>query len=189
MAPRLTLKNINKMKFFIIPAQQNSPTANRYSRQTYRFPYVFGDVSCTLRQEDMARRHKSQKAHCRTVVTLPIPPAPDALPSWIQTLLNPDFMRKRTRMTMAPVRIFLSSPSDLRPERAAALRLIARLNSEFAHHFRVEAVSFRRALLRWRHVAGPIIWDACLATADSQAETAASNMMSKRYWGRTVGKA
>jgi ankyrin repeat protein len=47
-------------------------------------------------------------------------------------------------MTLAPVRIFLSSPSDLRPERAASLRLIARLNSEFAHHFRVEAVMWEQ---------------------------------------------
>lgn len=38
------------------------------------------------------------------------------------------------------IKIFISSPSDVRPERLIAERVIARLDREFSYHFRVEAV-------------------------------------------------
>ena len=44
----------------------------------------------------------------------------------------------------APIRIFVSSPSDVRPERLIAERLIQRLNLEFAYHFHVEPVLWER---------------------------------------------
>src|SRR5882672_2294719 len=49
------------------------------------------------------------------------------------------------------VRIFISSPSDVRPERLKAEQIIARLNSEFAYHFRVEAVLWEREPLVATH--------------------------------------
>ncbi|WP_158279368.1 ATP-binding protein [Azospirillum humicireducens] len=38
------------------------------------------------------------------------------------------------------LRVFISSPSDVRPERLVAQRIVQRLDREFAHHFRLEAV-------------------------------------------------
>jgi len=49
------------------------------------------------------------------------------------------------------IRIFISSPSDVRPERLKAEQIIARLNSEFAYHFRVEAVLWEREPLVATH--------------------------------------
>src|SRR5688572_2515403 len=48
------------------------------------------------------------------------------------------------RETDRPVRIFISSPSDVRAERLIATRLIQRLQLEYAHHFRIEAVLWER---------------------------------------------
>ncbi len=42
------------------------------------------------------------------------------------------------------VRIFISSPADVRPERLLAERTVARLNREFSYHFAVEAVLWER---------------------------------------------
>jgi WD40 repeat protein len=42
------------------------------------------------------------------------------------------------------IRIFVSSPSDVRPERAIARRVIARLGREFGHHFEIEAIMWER---------------------------------------------
>jgi hypothetical protein len=42
------------------------------------------------------------------------------------------------------LRIFISSPSDVRPERLTAERLVARLAREFSYHFRVEPVLWER---------------------------------------------
>jgi hypothetical protein len=49
------------------------------------------------------------------------------------------------------VRIFISSPSDVRPERLIAARVIERLDREFAYHFRVEAVLWEREPLVATH--------------------------------------
>jgi formylglycine-generating enzyme required for sulfatase activity len=49
------------------------------------------------------------------------------------------------------VRIFISSPSDLRPERLRAQQIIARLDREFAYRFRVEAVLWEREPLVAAH--------------------------------------
>jgi hypothetical protein len=50
------------------------------------------------------------------------------------------------------VRIFISSPSDVRPERLIAARVIERLDREFAYHFRVEALLWEREpLVATRH--------------------------------------
>ena len=46
--------------------------------------------------------------------------------------------------TATRVRIFVSSPSDVRPERLIAERLIRRLDAEFAYHFHVEPVLWER---------------------------------------------
>ncbi|HZT86457.1 MAG TPA: AAA family ATPase [Stellaceae bacterium] len=42
------------------------------------------------------------------------------------------------------IRIFISSPADVRPERLKAEQIVARLNREFAYHFRVEALLWER---------------------------------------------
>src|SRR5580700_10757931 len=42
------------------------------------------------------------------------------------------------------IRIFIASPSDVRPERLKAEQIIARLDREFGYHFRVEAVLYER---------------------------------------------
>lgn len=52
------------------------------------------------------------------------------------------------RATRRVVRIFVSSPADLRPERAIVRRVIKRLNREFGHHFAVEAILWEREPLR-----------------------------------------
>ena len=49
------------------------------------------------------------------------------------------------------IRIFISSPSDVRPERLKAEQIITRLDSEFAYHFRVEAVLWEREPLVATH--------------------------------------
>jgi len=54
------------------------------------------------------------------------------------------------------VRIFISSPSDVRPERLKAERIVARLDREFAYHFRVEGVLWEREpLVASRHFQDP----------------------------------
>lgn len=47
-------------------------------------------------------------------------------------------------MNQRPLRIFISSPSDVRPERLIAERVVARLAREFAYHFRIEPVLWER---------------------------------------------
>src|SRR5690349_1404484 len=42
------------------------------------------------------------------------------------------------------LRVFISSPSDVRPERLIAERVVARLGREFAYHFRIEPVMWER---------------------------------------------
>jgi hypothetical protein len=50
------------------------------------------------------------------------------------------------------IRIFISSPSDVRPERLKAEQMIARLDREFAYRFHVEAVLWEREpLVATRH--------------------------------------
>jgi WD40 repeat protein len=61
---------------------------------------------------------------------------------------------------MAPekrtVRVFISSPSDVRPERLLAKRIVARLDREFGYHFHVEAVLWEREpLVATRHFQDP----------------------------------
>jgi hypothetical protein len=47
--------------------------------------------------------------------------------------------------------VFISSPSDVRPERLIAERVVQRLGREFAYHFRVEAVMWEREPLVASH--------------------------------------
>src|ERR1700726_3189096 len=49
------------------------------------------------------------------------------------------------------IRIFISSPADVRPERLKAEQIIARLDREFAYHFHVEAVLWEREPLVAAH--------------------------------------
>jgi formylglycine-generating enzyme required for sulfatase activity len=49
------------------------------------------------------------------------------------------------------IRIFISSPSDVRPERLKAEQIVARLDREFAYHFHVEAVLWEREPLVATH--------------------------------------
>jgi formylglycine-generating enzyme required for sulfatase activity len=49
------------------------------------------------------------------------------------------------------VRVFISSPADVRPERLKAEQIVARLNREFAYHFRVQAVLWEREPLVATH--------------------------------------
>jgi formylglycine-generating enzyme required for sulfatase activity len=49
------------------------------------------------------------------------------------------------------IRIFISSPADVRPERLKAEQIIARLDREFTNHFRVEAVLWERQPLVAAH--------------------------------------
>ncbi len=49
------------------------------------------------------------------------------------------------------VRVFVSSPSDVRPERLLAARMIERLGREFSYHLRVEAVLWEREPLVATH--------------------------------------
>jgi WD40 repeat protein len=49
------------------------------------------------------------------------------------------------------IRIFISSPADVRPERLLAERIVARLDREFGYHLRVEAVLWEREPLVVTH--------------------------------------
>src|SRR5262249_51064911 len=49
------------------------------------------------------------------------------------------------------LRVFVSSPSDVRPERLIAERVIKRLAREFSYHFRIEAVLWEREPLLATH--------------------------------------
>jgi formylglycine-generating enzyme required for sulfatase activity len=49
------------------------------------------------------------------------------------------------------LRVFISSPSDVRPERLIAERVVQRLSREFAYHFRVEPVLWEREPLTASH--------------------------------------
>ena len=49
------------------------------------------------------------------------------------------------------IRIFISSPADVRPERLKAEQIVARLDREFAYHFHVEAVLWEREPLVATH--------------------------------------
>src|SRR5262249_20173019 len=51
----------------------------------------------------------------------------------------------------ATIRIFISSPTDVRPERLKAEQIVARLNREFAYHFHVDAVQWEREPLVATH--------------------------------------
>src|SRR5277367_3306275 len=54
------------------------------------------------------------------------------------------------------IRIFISSPSDVRPERLKAEQIITRLDREFAYYFHVEAVLWEREpLVATRHFQDP----------------------------------
>src|SRR5215212_2353779 len=58
-------------------------------------------------------------------------------------------------MTSVPktgvLRVFISSPGDVRPERLIAERVVQRLDREFAYHFRVEPVLWEREPLVASH--------------------------------------
>jgi hypothetical protein len=45
------------------------------------------------------------------------------------------------------IRIFISSPVDVRPERLKAEQIVARLDREFAYHFHVETILWERQRL------------------------------------------
>ena len=49
------------------------------------------------------------------------------------------------------VRVFVSSPSDVRPERLIAERVVNRLAREFSYHFPIEAVLWEREPLLATH--------------------------------------
>src|SRR5207253_3217658 len=49
------------------------------------------------------------------------------------------------------LRVFISSPADVRPERLIAERVVRRLDREFAQHLRVEAVMWEREPLLASH--------------------------------------
>jgi hypothetical protein len=49
------------------------------------------------------------------------------------------------------IRIFISSPADVRPERLKAEQIVARLDREFSYHFHVEAVLWEREPLVATH--------------------------------------
>src|ERR1700733_2992100 len=49
------------------------------------------------------------------------------------------------------IRVFISSPADVRPERLKAEQIVARLDREFAYHFHVEAVLWEREPLVATH--------------------------------------
>src|ERR1700730_10314194 len=55
------------------------------------------------------------------------------------------------------IRIFISSPADVRPERLKAEQIIARLDREFASHFYAEAVLWEREpLVATHHFQDPL---------------------------------
>src|SRR5260221_12350624 len=49
------------------------------------------------------------------------------------------------------LRVFISAPSDVRPERLIAERVVERLGREFAYHFHVEPVLWEREPLLASH--------------------------------------
>ncbi len=49
------------------------------------------------------------------------------------------------------IRVFISSPSDVRPERGLAERIVDRLDREFAYHFHIETVLWEREPLVATH--------------------------------------
>jgi hypothetical protein len=54
------------------------------------------------------------------------------------------------------IRVFISSPADVRPERLKAEQIVARFDREFAYRFRVEAVLWeRQPLVASRHFQDP----------------------------------
>lgn len=55
---------------------------------------------------------------------------------------------QETKPTHPNLRIFISSPSDVRPERLNAKRLVEKLDREFGHYFRVEPVLWEREPLK-----------------------------------------
>lgn len=62
--------------------------------------------------------------------------------------MNPAFDIADLHMTdIAALKIFISSPSDVRPERLVAERVVRRLAREFAYHFQIEPVMWERAPL------------------------------------------
>ncbi len=59
-------------------------------------------------------------------------------------------------MDKATIRVFISSPADVRPERLLAERIVARLDREFGYHVHVEAVLWEREpLLATHHFQDP----------------------------------
>ncbi len=54
-------------------------------------------------------------------------------------------------MDKATIRVFISSPADVRPERLLAERIVARLDREFGYHVHVEAVLWEREPLVATH--------------------------------------
>ena len=64
------------------------------------------------------------------------------------------------------IRIFISSPADVRPERLKAEQIVARLDREFAYHFHVEAVLWEREPLVATHPTIRVgsVLDACCST-------------------------
>jgi hypothetical protein len=55
------------------------------------------------------------------------------------------------------VRVFVSSPSDVRPERLIAERVVNRLAREFSYHFPIEAVLWEREPLLATHLQDLIV--------------------------------
>jgi WD40 repeat protein len=69
------------------------------------------------------------------------------------------------------IRVFISSPGDVRPERLRALEIVRKLDREFSYHFRVEAVFWEREPVkatedyqsqisppRWTDITVVILW-------------------------------
>jgi len=58
---------------------------------------------------------------------------------------------------MATIRIFISSPGDVRPERLKAEQIVARLSREFSHHLHLQTVLWEREpLVASRHFQDPL---------------------------------
>lgn len=65
------------------------------------------------------------------------------------TILGPEIApSQETTAARQNLRVFLSSPSDVRPERLNAKRLVEKLDREFGHYFRVEPVLWEREPLK-----------------------------------------
>jgi hypothetical protein len=72
-------------------------------------------------------------------------------PSLCKAFACPQMSDQRT------IRIFISSPADVRPERLKAEQIVARLDREFAYHFHVEALFWEREpLVAARHPQDPV---------------------------------